>query len=513
MSKLTKEECLARGIPWHDIKHRMTRRAFWRDYWRAGEYGITIHLHTDVDGRVEREMLLSEVVGEVDARPPFNILPSDNPSVLPNLEGHTNGGHTYGGRNKGGRSLQIEGGLDACCGCEGDASLPDNEGYPRTKLTALGRLVDACLRTMGTHKLDGNVRLGRYVIMPTHIHATLIVEHDLPMHTYRGKEVRVTLSDVVRGFEQGCTSWWYRLLEGETADEILANPSCRRTSSVRPPLDENGTPAHSLWQDDGFNDSILYKQERKVNWVLYVLQNAYYWLLEKVYPQLFEHKLHLMVGRTDYSAYGCMFLLGKPVRVQIFCHRLARRSQLTDEEWQKATGSWDAIRAFENYVRKENLGHFDKDWYRSSNPKTKTAVPYVRTEAFRKQKAELLAKCEQENAVLVSPAVSPGEADIFYSALEQGYSCIKLVKKVISEKSHAINRDRNYCAQRQLLVLGPWEIPDAGGYKQRFGDADGDYAKFHNLNDLAKQMCEPLEEVVLKEIIYDNDDDNDNLVR
>lgn len=36
---------------------------FWRDYWRAEEYGITIHLHTDVDGRVERGMLLSEVVG------------------------------------------------------------------------------------------------------------------------------------------------------------------------------------------------------------------------------------------------------------------------------------------------------------------------------------------------------------------------------------------------------------------------------------------------------------------
>lgn len=480
MSKLTKEECLARGIPWHDIKHRMTRRAFWRDYWRAGEYGITIHLHTDEDGSAEKEMLLSEVVGDPGARPPFSILPS----VLPNLEGHN--------------TLLIEGGLDACCGCEGDASLPDNEGYPRTKLTPLGRLVDACLRTMGTHKLDGNVRLGRYVIMPTHIHATLIVEHDLPMHTYRGKQVRVTLSDVVRGFEQGSTSWWYRLLEGESADEILAEPRKRRASVAPPTLE--GREAPSLWNSDGFNDSILYKHERKVNWVLYVLKNAYFWLLQKVYPHLFEHKLHLMVGDTDYSAYGCMFLLGKPERVQIFCHRLARREQLTAEEWQKATASWDAIRAFENYSRKEKLGHFDRDWYRSDNPNTITAVPYARTEAFRKQKAELLAKCEQENAVLVSPAISPGEADIFYTALAQGYSCIKLVAKPIPEKGHAVNKDREYCAQKQLLVLGPWEIPDAGGYKQRFGNADSQYAKFHNLNNLAKLLCEPLSEVVLKEV-------------
>lgn len=262
MSKLTKEECLARGIPWHDIKHRMTRRAFWRDYWRAGEYGITIHLNMGEDGSVEKSMLLSAVVGDCNARPPYCVLNGS----LPNLEGNT--------------TLLVEGGLDASCGCEGDARLPDNEGYPRTKLTALGRLVDACLRTMGTHKLDGDVRLGRYVIMPTHIHATLIVERDLPMHTYRGKQVRVTLSDVVRGFEQGCTSWWYRLLEGESVDEILAEPRKRRASVAPPTLE--GREAPSLWNSDGFNDSILYNAERKHNWVLYVLQNAYFWRLEQV---------------------------------------------------------------------------------------------------------------------------------------------------------------------------------------------------------------------------------------
>ena len=45
-----------------------------------------------------------------------------------------------------------------------------------------------------------------------------------------------------------------------------------------------------------------------------------------------------------------------------------------------------------------------------------------------------------------------------------------------------------------------WEIPDAGGYASRFGNADGLYAKFHNLNNLAKLLCEPLEAVVLKEV-------------
>lgn len=473
MSKLTKEECLARGIPWHDIKHRMTRRAFWREYWRAGEYGITIHLNMGEDGGVEREMLLSEVVGDPGARP---MVDEHTGEPLPIALGKQTDGSWW---------LKV-----------------NNPDYPHVQLTDLGRIVDAKIRDIGSplHKREEGVSVGAFVVMPTHIHMTVTIGQDLPMYLYNGEWRRWTLSDIIRGFEKGCTSWWYRLLEGETADEILANPTRRRTSSVRPPLDEKGTPAPSLWQDDGFNDSILYKQERKHNWVLYVLQNAYFWRLRQVYPQLFEHKLHLMVGNTDYSAYGCLFLLGKPERVQIFCHRLARREQLTDEEWQKATASWHAIRAFENYSRKEKLGHFDREWYRSNNPNTITAVPYARTEAFRRQKAELLTKCEQENAVLVSPAISSGEADIFYTALAQGYSCIKLVAKPIPEKGHAINKNREYCAQRQLLVLGPWEIPDAGGYRQRFGNADGDYAKFHNLNNLAKLLCEPLEEVVLKEV-------------
>lgn len=89
------------------------------------------------------------------------------------LEGHT--------------SLQKDGGIDACCGGESDPNMPDYMSYARTKLTDLGRFVDVSLRTLGTHKLDGNVRLGRYVIMPTHIHATLIVELDLPMHPYKSK--------------------------------------------------------------------------------------------------------------------------------------------------------------------------------------------------------------------------------------------------------------------------------------------------------------------------------------
>lgn len=90
--------------------------------------------------------------------------------------------------------------------------------------------------------------------------------------------------------------------------------------------------------------------------------------------------LHLTIAGCDYSAYGCLFLLKHPERRQVFCHCLARRFQLTDEEWQKATASWDTIRAFEKHAREHKLGHFDRDWYRSNNPSCITAVCRLSTD-------------------------------------------------------------------------------------------------------------------------------------
>lgn len=174
--------------------------------------------------------------------------------------------------------------------------------------------------------------------------------------------------------------------------------------------------------------------------------------------------------------------------MKVKCNRQARRSMLTDEEWQKATASWDAIRAFENYSRKEKLGHYDRDWYRRNDPACITAVPYARTEAFRQQKTEILAACEQ-GAVPVSPAISPGEKEIFYAALEAGFPCIKLQSNPITERKHPVNKDREYCSRGLLVVLGPWKIKDTNDYTSRFGDSDSKYAQFHNLNDMVAEMC------------------------
>lgn len=447
MAHHTKEDCIRLGIPLADIKHRMTRRATWKKYWREGTYGITIHLNEEAG---LPGLSLGQVVGDVNVRPrleDFETHPKRGEDEAPAT-------NEKRGENEKPNENNAHGVVTSCS----QSSLTEMKA-PHTDLSPLGRIIDRKIREIGTHLHEEDVIVTHHVVMPSHIHFIIEVQKPLPMHHQpSGKVVRWTLSDIIKGFEKGCTSWYYRYLEGESIEEIFANPTKRRASKEPPMVQSpDGTmqPMPSIWNSQGFNDKILMTEERLASWQTYLYYNAYYWRLQDVYPHMFEHRLHLTVAGTDYSAYGCLFLLRKLDRVQVKCHRYkmdpTERYRLKDEN-----GQW---------------------------------IPYETTEEFQKQRAEILAKCEQENAIIVSPAISNGEKAIVYEALKLGYPVIKLVDKPIPEKGHANDKDRAYCARGQMLVLGPWEIEDKNNFASRFGDADSKYAKFHNLNEMAAELC------------------------
>ena len=459
MAHHTKEDCIRLGIPLADIKHRMTRRASWKKYWREGTYGITIHLNEDAD---LPGLSLGQAVGDVNVRPRLedfethpkrgeNENPADNEKRGENENPADN---EKRGEDENLNEIDAHGADTS----RSQSSLTEMKA-PHTDLSPLGRIIDHKIREIGTHLHEEDVTVTHHVIMPSHIHFIIEVSKPLPMHHQpSGKEVRWTLSDIIKGFEKGCTSWYYRYLEGESIEDIFANPTKRRTSKEPPMVkaaDGTMQSMPSIWYSQGFNDKILMTEERLTGWQTYLCNNPYYWRLQDVYPELFEHRLHLTIAGTDYSAYGCLFLLRKLDRVQVKCHRYkmdpTERYRLKD-----ANGQW---------------------------------IPYETTADFQKQRAEILAKCEQENAIIVSPAISNGEKAIVYEALELGYPVINLVKDPIPEKGHANDKDRAYCARGQMLVLGPWEIKDTNNYASRFGDADSRYAKFHNLNDMAAELC------------------------
>lgn len=462
----TKEEATRLGIKIQPIKHSKKRRAIWHDYTRRGMYLLSIHICTDEEGLCYEGMLLSHIVG--------------NPMA--------------------------EAG---------------SEAYPHPELTDLGRMVDYKIDAISSYPQFKDVEVKARTIMPTHVHLILEVKHDLPYYAKRHRPYH--LGDLVRGFKQGCTSLFKRWMRGESVEAILDSlPSVdgREKESRTYTTPPGGQTDITLWERM-YNDRVLIGDKAIQAAHEYVAKNAWYWQMETLYPQLFQHALHLTIAGCDYSAYGCLFLLKHPERRQVFCHRLARRSQLTDEEWQKATSSWDAIRAFEKHAREHKLGHFGKDWYRNNSPSCTTAIDYTHTEAFQREKTEHLRACEEMGAVLVSPAVSPGEAAICYAALEMGLPVIKLQKDAITAREHPAERDRSYCGKGCMLVLGPWEIKGretqpstAGksegteeegkcmdgkreGTEENGGNQTGEraipkdslYGKFHNLNAMAAELC------------------------
>lgn len=442
---LTKEEAARLGFKIQPIKHSMKRRAIWHDYSREGVYLITIHIAMDDERRCYNGMLLSSIVG--------------NP-MAPR----------------------------------------DSVDYPHPVLTDVGRLVEKKIDDISSYPQFANVVIRERVIMPTHIHLIVDVLHELPYYAARKRYYH--LGDMVRGFKQGCTSLFKRWLKGESVEEILTSVNGGEGCANRAGWEGKASRAYTtvpggksevtLWEDK-YNDHVLIGADAISKASDYVAKNAFYWKLQMDYPNLFQHRVRISVTGCDYSAYGCMFLLNRPDRRQVMCHRLAYKSMLTEEELKKWAEDANTRLQLEQYAVENRMGRFDRDWWRV-NYDCKTPVPYTMTQAFKLQKESLLAACEEHDAVLVSPAISAGEKDIFYTALERGYACIKLQKAVIPKGGHPINKDRDYCGKAQLLVLGAWEIV--------FNDSL--YTKFHNLNEMAAAMCGHLDGLTIsKESLKD----------
>lgn len=479
----TKEDCERLGIPLRDVIHRYTRRANYEDYFAPGRYGITIHLEQDEEGHYPKDLHLSQVVSTT--------------THLTKVEA---------------------------------AAIPPKD-RAKTALTNFGTIVDAKIREIGQwsepriQEQYGNIKLISHVCMPTHIHLILEITRPLPVATRQGKPTQLTLSDFIRSWKQGTTSAYYRLQAGESPASILAHPRSLTTRSPQPltahsprplttsprpltatsprpilgesKLGENKPPLPqarpSIWQPN-YSDRILNTHTKLMNWIRYVEMNPYYWHLKDIHSNLFEHRLHINLHLNDgtvldCSAYGCMFLLRKGERIQVMCHRLARKGMLTAEEWQRYADNKDHARDLAiQHTHAKHLGHYDRDWLTSRNPDCICPIPYTDIEHFLKYKEHILTESRQ-GTIPVSPAISEGEKQIMEAVSCEGLPVIKLRKEAFTEKSHPTDHDRNRCAEGIMLVIAPWDVP---------GGSDTLYDQFHNMNAMAAKMCGEIGEMSMR---------------
>lgn len=263
----------------------------------------------------------------------------------------------------------------------------------------------------------------------------------MPNHIHFIIAVRGGLSrpigTIIRSF-MGATSRSLHMLkaEGKIQWNSAAASIARKASTEKP----------SLWQP-GYCIGICHTEQKLHTRIGYVIENPFFGILKTERHDFMKRTMMLTIKGRRYSGYGNMLLLKEPDRLQVFCHR--------------------------------------------NHPVTHE--PYHLTQDFMEEKQAIL-NAASDGVVIVTPGISPGEADIMWSVLQNGGNVINIQQEEIpiSDKWHPEKERRIYCSQGQMLVLSVHDLPH-----QTFYDCMGQeipmttsYARFHLLNFVAEELCQ-----------------------
>ena len=294
-------------------------------------------------------------------------------------------------------------------------------------LSDLGRAVSEAWSAISSHYPQ--VAVIALQVMPDHFHGILY---------FREQTDGLHLGHVIRGFK-AATNRAYRELFPSSCAASIGEPrpfSCAAINSVpRPsscaatlsqPTIEGRKGPGLLWSK-GYNDRILYNYYQLDRWKAYLLDNPRRLLVKRQHPEFFRVQRNLQYASLSFSAIGNRFLLDYPVKLQVQCSR-----RLT-------------------------------------------------LEALEQKKADLLSAAAQ-GAVLVSPAISPGEKAIMRAAFEAGYPLVILQENGFTDLAKPGGARFDACARGQLLLLAPWEHHNERLVIRR--------DQCLMLNEMTRQICE-----------------------
>lgn len=380
-----------RGILLPEVQHSQKRRALWHDYNGRGLYMVTLVI-------AERRPLFGHIEGHPANRaaaPPTAA--TCQPTAPPIATRHPADTRQPTTRQPSAATHQ-------------PAATPPHMVY-----TPLGRhiLNEELAKISLCYPM---VEVWKATLMPDHLHLLLYVRQPLLDGAHLGI--------VVRGFKSGCTRAWWALQDGGAMPAVVADGNDQRPSLF----------------EEGYHDRLIRREGMLEAIRRYMDENPLRYAIRRQWPDIMERRLHLLIGGRDYAAFGNLFLLKYPDKVQVFFHRRA------------ADGT-----------------------------------PYELTDVYAREQARLLRQAD-EGTVLVTPGISRGEQLVKQAALERGLPLIHLQKEPIGAYWKPEQHRFYACAWGTLLILTPWQQ-----------EGDSDYALFHNLNTLAAEIV-AAQDVVLRRI-------------
>ena len=205
------------------------------------------------------------------------------------------------------------------------------------------------------------------------------------------------LGEVIKNFKLGCN----RELREMVA--MASQPTGKRPASspvkfAAMPSQPAGRPV--LWSR-GYNDKILHSYATLSKWKAYLHDNPRRLLAKRERPDLLRPFFGLKVGQHTCSGIGNRDLLSATRRLQV---RISRRS--SEEQ---------VLSDIDYYIREARAG-----------------------------------------AILVSPAISPGEKRVMRAAFDAGLPTIVIMENGFAPLSRPSGEQFVACMEGRLLMLSPW---------------------------------------------------------
>ena len=303
----------------------------------------------------------------------------------------------------------------------------DSKDFPHIVLSPLAqRIIEEELPKI-SYKYP-QVEIWQVAFMPDHIHLLIYIRTPLP----KGKH----LGHIIGAFKGGCSRQWWKGPEAYAAGTAAGGPEANAAGTAA------GVPTAPAVRcplfEEGYHDRIIKRPGMLEVIKRYMSDNPLRAIMRRSLPNLLERRLHLRIGTHDYAAFGCIFLLKRAEKEQVFYHRKERS----------------------------------------------TGIPTEKTEAFRKNRIRQLSEARQ-GVVLVSPAISKGERIVINDAINEGLPVIQLQKEPISQYWKPELRRFEACSRGTLLILSPWELDEEIAHNSSVSD----FARFHHLNELAAEIC------------------------
>lgn len=333
----------------------------------------------------------------------------------------------------------------------------DNKAPSTIALTPLGEAVqEAWLQIPVRQSAHGNrVVVHACVCMPDHFHGVIEVQE--PMQW--------SLGDIIQAFKAFCTSRWQQQqgLPCSTNRPISVDyissgaPAWLREKAAL--HDNEGALVRSMSKkqrqeyytflgrqqrplfDDNYDDTVCLDERHRQAMIAYVHDNPRRARLRQLLPDYLRRCLHVQIGNRSYGAFGNLFLLKWPRKLQVMCHRSHPVSHL----------------------------------------------PYEETDDYAQERGKWEKYIMEGCSAIVTPGISRGEQLMKNECIERGYPLIHLQKDPIGQYWKPEKKRFEACVKGTLLILAPWDLDTMGNVGNV--PSDSDYSRFHNLNALAAEIC------------------------